>query len=207
MCSNINKKKEVLREKYKKIRKFLNKKKLFKVSLDICHKIYKTLKPFKFKSIMLYYPLSGEINVKPLFYYFKRKQRFFPRTLKSLLLPIKVKNLKHLKRGKFKIFEPSKNFAKMLIPDIVIVPGLVFDKKGYRLGFGKGYYDRFLKDFMFKVGLALKENFVNELPHDSFDKNVDLIFVKEEKNVNKRYIKRFYYFRCWRRRWSCRKFK
>jgi len=182
-----------LREKYKKLRNNLDKDFIMKNSLKLCLKLYKYLKSFKFKKIMLYYPLKNEINVKPLFYYFKNKVILFPKVEGFYIFPYKIKSLKHLKKGKFRIFEPSKNFAKMLRPDVVIVPGIVFDKEGYRLGFGKGYYDRFLKSFMFKIGVTLDKFLVNKLPREYFDKKVDLIITpRRKKNVNKRYIKRIY---------------
>jgi len=200
------KSKNYLREKYKKLRDNLSKEFIIKNSLKLCLKLYKYLKPFKFKKIMLYYPLKKEINVKPLFYYFKNKIILFPKVEGLLIYPYKVKSLKHFKKGKFKIFEPPKNFVKMLTPDIVIVPGIVFDKEGYRLGFGKGYYDRFLKSFMFKIGVTLDEFLVNKLPREKFDKKVDFIITpRRKRNVNKRYIKRLYNICNWSRYWrSCK---
>lgn len=54
--------------------------------------------------------------------------------------------------------------------DLIIVPGLLYDKKGYRIGFGGGYYDRFLANFQgHTVSLALNEQMKTELPHEPFD--------------------------------------
>lgn len=202
------KSKSYLREKYKRLRNNLDREFIMKNSLKLCLKLYKYLKPLKFKKIMLYYPLKNEINVKPLFYYFKNKVILFPKVEGIQLFSYKVKSLKHLKKGKFKIFEPSKNFVKMLRPDVVIVPGIVFDKEGYRLGFGKGYYDRFLKKSMFKIGVTLDNFLVNKLPRENFDKKVDLIITpRRKKNVNKRYIKRIYNICGWSGYWRSCKFK
>ncbi len=200
--------KNYLREKYKKLRNNLDESFISKNSLKLCLNIYKYLKSFKFKKLMIYYPLKKEINIKPLFYYFKNKIILFPKVEGLHIFPYKVKSMKHLKKGKFGIFEPNKNFVKMLTPDVVIVPGIVFDKEGYRLGFGKGYYDRFLKDYMFKIGVTLDNFLVEKLPHEKFDKKVDLIITpRRKKNVNKRYIKRIYNVCGWCRYWRNPKLK
>ncbi len=59
---------------------------------------------------------------------------------------------------------------------VCIVPGMAFDADGYRLGYGKGYYDRFLSDFDgTTVGLCYSGCFRWKLPRGRFDKAVDLV--------------------------------
>ncbi|KFN90426.1 5-formyltetrahydrofolate cyclo-ligase [Tetragenococcus muriaticus PMC-11-5] len=61
--------------------------------------------------------------------------------------------------------------------DLMLVPGLIFSKKGYRIGFGKGYYDRFLADFEGKTcGLAFAEQLNNDWQPESFDQPVSRIY-------------------------------
>ncbi|RYG74700.1 5-formyltetrahydrofolate cyclo-ligase [Lentibacillus lipolyticus] len=63
--------------------------------------------------------------------------------------------------------------------DLLIVPGLVFDKHGYRIGFGGGYYDRFLVDFPNrKLSLAASFQVVERLPSDSYDIPVDTLITE-----------------------------
>jgi 5-formyltetrahydrofolate cyclo-ligase len=62
--------------------------------------------------------------------------------------------------------------------DILVVPGIAFDKKGSRLGYGKGFYDRLLstKRIKFSIGLAYSFQLVEEgLPYDLYDKRLDAI--------------------------------
>ena len=87
--------------------------------------------------------------------------------------------MEDLKEGKFKIPEPEspEEFPKEKI-DFVIVPGVAFDKNGYRLGFGKGYYDRFLEGITpFKLGVCQREFFLEEIPHGKFDVKMDDVLV------------------------------
>nr|WP_217424787.1 5-formyltetrahydrofolate cyclo-ligase [Virgibacillus ihumii] len=67
--------------------------------------------------------------------------------------------------------------------DLLIVPGLLFDQKGYRIGFGGGYYDRYLADFPNRtVSLASEVQVVNELPAESYDVPVDSIITDKQLN-------------------------
>ena len=63
-------------------------------------------------------------------------------------------------------------------------PGLTFDKKGYRLGYGKGYYDRFLEKFTIKsAGLCYNELISESIPADEYDRPVNYI-VTDLKIIN-----------------------
>ncbi|RLQ98333.1 5-formyltetrahydrofolate cyclo-ligase [Falsibacillus albus] len=65
--------------------------------------------------------------------------------------------------------------------DLLIVPGLAFMKDGYRLGFGGGYYDRFLADYKGNtVSLAFQRQLVESLPIEDFDKPVKKIITDQE---------------------------
>ena len=65
---------------------------------------------------------------------------------------------------------------------ICIIPGVVFDNAGYRVGYGKGYYDRFLAAYDgTKFGLAYSECILNEVPRGRFDRHVDILI--SEKGV------------------------
>ncbi|GAA0602423.1 5-formyltetrahydrofolate cyclo-ligase [Virgibacillus siamensis] len=79
----------------------------------------------------------------------------------------------------YNLLEPKPNNCKKVNKqeiDLLITPGLLFDQKGYRVGFGGGYYDRFLADFPNRtVSLASEEQVVNELPVESYDVPVDAI--------------------------------
>ncbi|QFT89839.1 putative 5-formyltetrahydrofolate cyclo-ligase [Bacillus sp. THAF10] len=64
--------------------------------------------------------------------------------------------------------------------DMLLVPGLIFDTAGYRIGFGGGYYDRFLIDFTgHKFALAFQEQIVNQVPKENYDIPVHKIMTNE----------------------------
>ncbi len=95
------------------------------------------------------------------------------------MICVKISSFDELKEGFFGILEPKNpvEFPKEKV-DFVIVPGIAFDKEGYRLGYGKGYYDRFLSDINpFKLGVCAKEFYLDSLPHNEFDVKMDSVLV------------------------------
>lgn len=94
----------------------------------------------------------------------------------------KVESYDELEDGHYKLLEPNPNNAfhiKKESIDLLIVPGLFFDVSGYRVGFGGGYYDRYLKNFLNPtLSLASESLIVDELPRDCFDIPVDQLILE-----------------------------
>lgn len=89
-----------------------------------------------------------------------------------------ISSLSDLRDGMYGIKEPSDDEKADDFGEntVCLVPGLSFDKKGYRLGYGKGYYDRFLSDFGgISIGLSYDCCLCEDLPTDRFDKKVNYI--------------------------------
>lgn len=75
--------------------------------------------------------------------------------------------------------DPDKYMMKQNI-DLLVVPGLVFNSSGYRIGFGGGYYDRFLEDYEgITVSLVSERQLIEDIPYESFDIPVDHIFTED----------------------------
>lgn len=94
-----------------------------------------------------------------------------------------VNDLSSLIKGEFSIYEPNPELCEQVTDfssGLCIVPGLSFDLQGYRLGFGKGYYDRFLQKFGgVTVGLCYSKCVEHSLPTGSFDKPVDILITEK----------------------------
>lgn len=95
-----------------------------------------------------------------------------------------IDSLKELKEGTYKIKEPlnqsiERYFDKKAI-DLMIVPGVVFDEEGYRIGFGKGYYDRYLNGFNNnKISLLAEFQIIKQIPTNEYDISVDCLITEK----------------------------
>ena len=170
--------KENIRKKLlkKRLLKYVN----FKFNLS---KIISTIKKKKIKNPIIggYYPVNYEIDCLEILNFFEKKNY-------NISLPIIGKNNSmefykysfkdELYLNKYGIPEPKKK--KIVHPDILFVPLVGFDDRLYRLGYGGGYYDRYLnkldkiKNFI-SIGLAFSFQKINRVPNDVFDKKLDMI--------------------------------
>lgn len=93
--------------------------------------------------------------------------------------PINFQDIEQKKIG-LKLDENKRQ--QVIIPDVLIIPGLGFSKKGQRLGRGKGYFDRYLANFKGpKVGVCFIEQIYEQIPVDEYD--VDLDYLITENNI------------------------
>lgn len=136
------------------------------------------------KRIALYAALPHELPTRPLFDAIVEKTgaALLPRTADPLGLEFfAVECWEALRPGAFGVLEPPNDGpAVRLMPgDLVVVPGVAFDEDGYRLGHGKGYYDRAfaaeLGDAPTLVGFGYEFQIVDAVPHDSRDRQMDAI--------------------------------
>jgi phosphoribosylglycinamide formyltransferase-1 len=97
-----------------------------------------------------------------------------------------VHSVDELAPGAFEIMEPEANAARKVEPDevdLAVVPGVSFDQRGHRIGYGKGYYDKLLPKISGKkVGLAYEIQIVGRVPEDPHDVAVDMV-VTEEREI------------------------
>jgi len=94
-----------------------------------------------------------------------------------------------LELGTFNILEPKERFLRPVLPeeiDLVIVPGVAFDRKGNRIGYGMGFYDRFLRKIkrkILRIGLAYEFQIVDNILSRDKDVTIDKI-VTEKRVIN-----------------------
>ncbi|MEJ7622030.1 MAG: 5-formyltetrahydrofolate cyclo-ligase [Aquificaceae bacterium] len=144
-----------------------------------------SLKPlWDAKNLLMFCPHRGEPNITPLFSWTlqRGKALLLPKVEGKNLRLIRLEDTTSLSPGAFCILEPSK--GKEVRPEEVelsLIPGIAFDKAGYRIGYGKGYYDRLFERLGgLKVGVCYEFQVLEEVPRDDWDMPVDLV-VTEEK--------------------------
>lgn len=150
------------------------------INLEI-DSLYKYEEYKKAEVVFCYVSAHGEVGTHKLIeQLLKEKTVVVPycTDLSGNMICSKIKSPDDLKDGKFGIPEPKipSPFPEERI-DFVVVPGVAFDKAGFRLGYGKGYYDRFLRGISpFKLGVCQKEFYLDSLPHDEYDVKMDAVF-------------------------------
>ena len=125
-----------------------------------------------------YYPLGSEVRTSLVIDAARQagKKVALPRTEGDRMVFYEFDG--ELVEGKFGIKEPKPSSSVDNI-DLVLVPGVAFDRKGCRIGYGKGYYDRFLSmQHCFSAGLAYSFQLVEELPRGRFDRRLASIITE-----------------------------
>ncbi|WP_425446268.1 5-formyltetrahydrofolate cyclo-ligase [Dethiothermospora halolimnae] len=151
----------------------------------------KKLKEFKEGSnIMVYLSFNNEVNSFPLIEYCKKKGKkvIIPYCKKKgkEIIPTELKNMDlELKKSSFGYLEQKPEFLRpidMEKIDLIIIPGIGFDKKCYRLGYGAGYYDRFLARLNFKIptiGVCYDYQILDAIMTEDFDIPMDYIVTEK----------------------------
>ena len=174
--------KSTLRKKYKAIRESLMEK-APEYSQKIC-KACASLEEFqKADTVLLYFAKGSEADLSSLCEIALRegKRVAYPRCLdRERMEFFEISSLSDLEKGYFGIMEPKIDAPKCSFENAVcFVPALAFDLEGYRLGYGGGYYDRYLSDFSgTKVGVAYDDCVTDKLPRGEHDIKTDYIITE-----------------------------
>jgi len=107
----------------------------------------------------------------------EQKKLLFPRVDGELLRLHHVEVSAHLKLGAFSLLEPAIHLPEVeATADVILVPGMAFDRFGRRLGRGGGYYDRLLSQFEgVRVGVCFEEQMLSEVPSEAHDLDVHFV--------------------------------
>lgn len=137
----------------------------------------------KAKEIFTYISHNGEVGTDFLIKKIIGKKKVVVPAVRGKRMHLhELENAKDFKVGCFGIREPKNcpRKAKIDSIDIVIVPGIAFDKTGHRIGFGGGYFDRFLKKLRSTtIGLAYEFQIIDKVPAHKYDVPVDFIITEE----------------------------
>lgn len=158
-----------LRKKYINIRNNIQNKK--EKSRIIMNKVIDTDEYKSAKTLALYKSLDSEVDTSELIKYSFETGKIvaLPRVEGDEIKFYRIKSFDEtMEKSKFGVEEPIENKENFITKediDLVVVPGVCFDMNGGRMGFGKGYYDRYLKDTTLKtIGICFKEQITDKVP-------------------------------------------
>ena len=175
------------------LRKFLlNRRSSYASINDVTNNLHVHIKPlidsFITQNVSIFQPYNNEIDTNNLI------TLLFSKKI-SISLPCidedsnqmifrELKEGEELVKGKYGILEPSdKN--KVIIPSVLFIPLLAFDDNGNRLGYGGGYYDKYIEELennenvSIKIGVGYSFQKINEVPNNSMDKKLNWILTEK----------------------------
>lgn len=178
--SRLDKQKKELRTLMTQKRRILSTQDVAHFSQDVIEQIKQNSLFQSAKTVMLYYPIQNEIDLLVLYELYPEKTFFLPVTHRKSIEVRQYTGKDNLKKGKFNIPEPIGEAYSGKI-DLVFVPGVAFDRQGYRLGRGGGYYDRFLSSLRhtMRIGVGYHFQLVHKIPRNRHDQKMDSVILGE----------------------------
>ncbi|WMM23732.1 5-formyltetrahydrofolate cyclo-ligase [Tissierella sp. MB52-C2] len=181
--------KKTLRKEILGKRSELSREEIIKYSNIISNEIYEMDLYKNAKRIMCFVSNGTEVETHPLIEQAIKdgKSIVVPITISETkeLLVSDVYSLSELEVGDYDIEVPKKKFTRIVDPntiDLILVPGVAFAKDGYRVGYGGGYYDRFLSKLLNPtptIAIGFDLQIVDKVPTDKYDLPVDMIVTEK----------------------------
>ena len=181
--SDINNAKTTLRKRLSSLRKSLSKEERDLAANALLRHDISALGFHNGSILSGYYPIRSEFNCLP----FLEKIRKLDLAIALPVVQCDGKGLlfrewtshTNLVSGDLNILTPDQS-SDIVLPDALLIPLLAFDRSGYRLGYGKGHYDRTIADLKTKknvtlIGIAFDFQEVDAVPHDQFDQRLEWI--------------------------------
>ncbi len=176
--SRLRKQKRTLRGIFEQRRRIYDKNKASQDAQTLIRRITELPQFQQAHSVLLYSPIHNEIDLSGLLDQFKdQKIILLPVTHRHCMKAHPYEGEEKMHHGKYRVNEPTTEPYKGTI-DLIIVPGVAFDHKGYRLGRGGGFYDKFLRlhPKAFKLGVGYDfQIHKSSIPHGLLDTRLDAV--------------------------------
>ena len=177
--------KTILREKYLRLRKQIDNKE--EKSRIIKDRLIKLDEYLNSKKVGIYYSMDQEVDTKPIIEDLldRKKEVYLPKVVGENMIFIKIDSLDFEKeKSSFGVTEPILNEKSILEDDLdlLIIPGICFDLSKNRVGYGKGFYDRYIGEKnIIKISLCFdKQVLINDtIQINTNDKKMDIVVTEE----------------------------
>lgn len=182
--------KENVRKEILVVRKVLSTEELIEKSKSVTERFLSTDLYKNANTIMAYIDFRNEVQTEKIIKtaIADGKRIVIPISIvetRQLVLSEIINYDSELEAGAYGILEPKEEYLREVKPeivDLVLIPGVAFDERGYRVGYGAGYYDRFLERVRTdasKIALAFELQMVDYAHEDSHDVPVDIIITED----------------------------
>ena len=172
--------KSLIRRKVKSLKVMLNDNDKVNAAEEVFSRLEKTAAFILADHILMYHSLPDELSTHAFLNKWAARKHFYLPRVNGVDLEILPYNESRLELGSFHIEEPTG--TDTVSPEeieLVVVPGVAYDKKGKRLGRGKGFYDRLLKTTKAtKIGVAYEFQLMDELPSEPHDVGMDMVITQ-----------------------------
>ena len=135
------------------------------------------------KSIGAYYSIGSEVQTQDILQEILNagKQLALPKVVKNDLVFKKITSFSDLQQGNFSVMEPKEKCESVKNLDVIIIPAIALTRDGFRLGYGFGYFDRFLHGKKSKIiALSYAKQIVKSFPRDDHDVKINCIVTEDE---------------------------
>jgi len=176
--------KQLLRKEIASLKHNHSSEELQKLSREIMYSLEKSNLFQEAHCVALYNAIPGEVQTASFIHkWYKQKQILLPLVVGCDLKLLPYKGEDSLKAGAFGIMEPVDDGTIISNDDIdlIVVPGVAFDRERNRLGRGKGYYDRLLSQLKASaIGICFDFQLKGQIPTEAFDRKMDLVITEKE---------------------------
>ena len=134
-------------------------------------------------SVGAYYAVGSEVRTKAILQEILNagKELALPKVDKDDLIFKRISSFSDLEMGNFSVFEPKERCETIKKLDVILVPAIALTRDGFRLGYGFGYYDRYLHSKRSKkISLSYSKQIVKSIPFDNHDVKMDFIVTEDE---------------------------
>ena len=157
---------------------------LMKIASKKIQKNLKKIEPFRNATkIGAYYPIGSEVMTQDIIQELLSigKQVYLPKTKEDNMEFRRIMEFKDLEQGRFDILEPKENCPVNNKLDAILVPTVGITSKGIRLGYGHGFYDRFLANnkTAVTISLTLEKQIIKNIPKEEHDFVIDWIVTED----------------------------
>lgn len=135
------------------------------------------------KSVGCYYSIGSEVRTEDILHEILNsgKELSLPKVVKNNLVFKKISKISDLEQGNFSVMEPKENCPIVQKIGVIIVPAIAMAREGFRLGYGFGYYDRYLSGKKSKtIALTYSKQLVKSFPKSDHDIRIDCIVTEDE---------------------------